>query len=476
LLQYLADHPNRIVGKDELFSGVWDRTVVTDDTLTQSIKDLRRVLGDADGKLIRTFPKRGYMLCLAEGDAAPSTDGTGSAGDRLGARPAIAVLPFLQMAAQEDQRYFADGMAEDLITGLSRIPWLLVIARNTSFRLREIHSDPVEAARQLSIRYLVEGSVRKTAGRIRLSIRLLDTTPGFSIWAGTFDGPLDGMFDLQDEITEKVVGIVEPRIQKAEIERSRRKHPGDMTAYDLYLRAVPHTATQMPDAARVAIDYLRKALAIDPAFASAHALLAWCHEWCFTRGGFHKLDKEAALEHARKALVSSTDDSTALAIAGFVVAMLDREYEAGLAANRRALEINHSCATAMYLGAITSAFAGRPHDAIALADRASRTSPLDILSYQAHFAKAIAAVTLDAPLDSLRDFDAAIQANPELSSLYFTAAAASFEAGCLEKARSLVQNGLAREPDFRLRLFEEVMAPEVGGRFAAAGRKLGLPM
>jgi len=214
--------------------------------------------------------------------------------------------------------------------------------------------------------------VRKAGNRLRINTELLDATTGAHLWAERFDGDLIDVFELQDEITEKVVAVVEPSVQKSEIERSRRKRPESLDAYDLYLRAVPYTASQMPTDARAAIQYLESALRIDRNYAAAHALLSWCFEWCYTRGGLSEADKLAAIRHASAALASSTDDATALAVAGFVTTMLSNDHQAGLTATERALQQNPSCATAMYLGSLTNAFAGRPTVATALAERALR--------------------------------------------------------------------------------------------------------
>ena len=203
--------------------------------------------------------------------------------------------------------------------------------------------------------------------------------------------------------------------------------------------------------------------------------MAWCHEWRFTRAGFDEKDKTAALTHARAAIVSSTDDATALAVGGFVITMLSKDHAAGLSANERALALNPSCATAMYLGAVTNAFSGHPIAAIALADRAMRLSPFDFLVYQAHLARATAAVQQMRYENAASHCAKALQANPSLSSLYFVGAAAFALVGRIEEAQSLAEAGLILEPGFRLRLFSETMVRELADRFIEGGRQLALP-
>jgi adenylate cyclase len=390
--------------------------------------------------------------------------------------PSIAVLAFDNLSADPNEDYFADGIVEDIVTGLSRIKWLLVIARNSTSTYKGKAIDVRQIARELGVRYVVQGSVRKAGRQIRIAAQLIDAENGATLWADNFDGAFKDVFHLQDQITEKVVAIVEPNLQRSEIERSRRKHPNNLDAYDLYLRAVPHTATQMPTDARLAMRYLNDALRLDPDLASAQALLAWCHEWCFTRAGFDEKDKMAALKHAHLAIASTTDDATALAIGGFVITLLSQDHEAGLDANRRALAINPSCATAMYLGALTNAFAGKADIAISLAERAQRLSPFDFLAYQAQFALGIAAIHLHRHHDATKHFTAALQANPKLSSLYFSGASAFALANRIAEAQLIAGAGLILEPGFRLRLFSELMVEDLADQFIAGGQLLGLPL
>jgi adenylate cyclase len=193
-------------------------------------------------------------------------------------RPSIAVLPFQNMSGDPEQEYFADGMVEDIITGLSRIKWLFVIARNSSFVYKGKAVDIRQVGRELGVRYVLEGGVRKAGNRLRVTGQLIEAETGTHLWADRYDGALEDVFDLQDRITDQVVGIVEPSLQRSEIERSRRKRPENLDAYELYLRAVSYMASPMPADARIAAGLLEDALRLDPNYAAAHALLAMCHE------------------------------------------------------------------------------------------------------------------------------------------------------------------------------------------------------
>jgi adenylate cyclase len=251
-------------------------------------------------------------------------------------------------------------MVEDIITGLSRIRWLFVITRNSSFTYKGKAVDIRQVGRELGVPYVLEGGVRKVGSRLRIAGQLIEAETGAHLWADRYDGAVEDVFDLQDQITEKVVGLVEPSLQRSEIERSRRKRPENLDAYDLYPRAVSHMASTMPADARIAAGLLEDALRLDPNYAAAHALLAMCHEIFYSRAGFGEADKAAGIGHARAVIAGRSDDATALAIAAFVITMLSKDHEAALSAVERALSLNASCATALYFGALIYALAGNP--------------------------------------------------------------------------------------------------------------------
>jgi TolB-like protein/DNA-binding winged helix-turn-helix (wHTH) protein len=367
LLRYMVINAGRLLDRDELMQAVWPGVFVTDES-TQCVKDIRRALDDQTQRVLRTVPRRGYLLdvstsCLAadesgallpvstNADAAallpapppkrpsvrPDVPEEPSARLALPDKPSMAVLPFQNMSDDPQQEYFVDGMVEDIITGLSRIKWLLVIARNSSFIYRGKAVDIRQVGRELGVRYVLEGGVRKTGNRLRITAQLIEAENGAHLWADRYDGMLEDVFDLQDQITDRVVGVVEPRIRQSEIERSRRKRPENLDAYDLYLRALPHLDSVMPADATIAAGFLNDALKLDPNYVPARAHLAHCHEIFFMRGGFDEADKIAGLRHARTAIASGTDDATALAIAGMVISKLSMNRKEALSAIERAL-------------------------------------------------------------------------------------------------------------------------------------------
>ena len=392
-------------------------------------------------------------------------------------RPSIAVLAFQNMSGDPEQEYFADGMVEDIIAGLSRIKWLFVIARNSSFVYKGKAVDVRQVGRELGVRYVLEGSVRKAGDRVRITAQLLEAETGAHLWADRYEGKLEDVFDLQDQITEKVVGVVEPSVRQSEIERSRRKRPENLDAYDLYLRALPHMASVMPAQARIAAGFLKDALKLDPNYATAHAFIAWCHEICFMRGGFDEADKIAGLRHARTAIASGTDDATTLAVAALVIAILSKDYKTALSAIERALSLNPSSATALYWGAIIHACSGNSAAATSYANRALRLSPFDPVAFAGHGALGHVAFR-EARYDEAGScYAKAVQASPRFSLYYFLHAAALALAGRAEEARPIVGQLLELDPGVRVSEVSEyaLLDRAFTEKLTEGGRILGLP-
>jgi adenylate cyclase len=347
-----------------------------------------------------------------------------------------------------------------------------VIARNSSFTYKGKAVDVRQVGRELGVRYVLEGGVRKAGNRVRISAQLLEAETGAHLWADRYDGAREDVFDLQDQITDRVVGIVEPSLRQSEIERSRRKRPENLDAYDLYLRALPQMASLIPADARIAEGALR----LDPNYAAAHAFLAWCHEICFARAGFNEANRSAGLLHARAVITTGADDATALAIAAFVIGFLCKDNEAALSAIQRAVSLNASCATTQYLGAAIHAFTGNPAAATAHANRALRLSPFDPFAFLAYLALGVAA-TQEARYDEAAShFAKGVQANPRFSSLIFYHAASLALAGRAEEARPIVRRLLELEPGWRIRmLFELGVVRAIADKFAEGARLLRLP-
>jgi adenylate cyclase len=394
-------------------------------------------------------------------------------------KPSIAVLAFQNMSGDPEQEYFADGMVEDIVTGLSRINWLFVIARNSSFAYKGKSVDIKQVGRELGVRYVLEGSVRKSGNRLRITSQLVEAETGAHLWADKYDGAIEDVFDLQDKITDAVVGIIEPNVRRAEIERVRRKHPENLGAYDLYLRAMPHFASVMPEDANIGLEFLEQALKLDPNYAAAHAYMAWGLEIRVVRSGFNEADAAAGVRHARAAIARGSDDATALSVASLTLLHLGHDFAAASGAIARALALNPSGAAAFYWGAHIHGFSGDPATAEDYALRALRLSPFDPISYEAYIAQALVRLRQQR-YDEAAAFSAkAVQANLRFSTLYAFHAAVLAQAGRITEAKSISRQLLELEPGFRIGSIEAIlggfMLPELMNELAAGWRKAGLP-
>jgi TolB-like protein len=365
-------------------------------------------------------------------------------------KPSIAALPFQNMSGDPEQDYFADGMVEDILTGLARIKSLTVIARNSSFTYKGKAVDIRQVGKDLGARYVLEGSVRKGGNKLRITAQLIEAETGAHLWADRFDGALDDVFELQDQITERIVGVIEPSVLKSEIERSRRKPPESLAAYDLYLRALPHLTHPIPAEAKIAEPLLREALRLEPNYAAAKAELAHCHEMWFNWGGFDPADRSAGLQLAEAVLASGTDDANALAIAGFMVWNLGQDYSQSVAATEKALRYNPCCISALLYGGCVYAMCGESAKAAQYGDRALRLSPFDPLTWLAHTALTHAAVTEGRFEDALTHFDRAINLGPQFGPMHAFRAAVLALAGRVAEAGPSVAKALEHDPSFRI--------------------------
>ena len=361
-------------------------------------------------------------------------------------KPSIAVLPFTNLSGDPEQDYFADGTVDDIITGLSRIKWIFVIARNSSFAYRGKAIDVREVGRELGVRYVLEGSVRKAGNRVRITAQLIDAETGTHIWADRYDRALDDIFAVQDELTISVVGVIEPTLRKAEIERARRKRPDSLDAYDLYLQALPLTFTAMPEDADKGLELLGRAIELEPDYAAAHAMIAWCHEQRYLRGGLHEEARQAALHHARTAIAVGGDDAAALAIAAFVVAVVEFDYETATAAFDRSFALSSSSALALGFSSIVRAWKGDDVTAVDHAVRAIRLSPFDPLLYVPYIGLAYAHFAAGRFDDAATAASRATQSNPKFSMPYVLHAAALASLGRREEARVVADRLRQVEP------------------------------
>jgi adenylate cyclase len=393
-------------------------------------------------------------------------------------KPSIAVLPFTNLSGDPEDEYFADGMVEDIITGLSRVRWIFVIARNSSFAYKGMAADVKQVGQELGVRYLLEGSVRKSGSRLRISAQLIDAGSGAHIWADRYDRAFDDIFAVQDELTITVVGMIEPTLRKAEIERARRKRPESLDAYDLYLRALPLTFTAMPHDADLALVLLTRAIELDPEYAAAHAMIAWCHEQRYLRGGLHEEAKHAGLHHARAAIAFGGDDASALATAGFVIAVMEYDYSTATAAFDRSFALSNSCALALGFSSIVRAWQGDDVMAVDHAQRAIRLSPYDPLLYIPYIGLAYAHFAEGRFADAAAAAARASESNPKFSMPYVLHAAALASLGRPEEARMVIDLLRNVEPHLTVRTAlrsARFADPERKSQLGDALRRAGLP-
>ena len=338
-------------------------------------------------------PMHIYSLQVGGATAAKGTASTGTApGLSLPDKPSIAVLPFQNMSGDPEQEYFADGTVEDIITALSHFRQLFVIARNSSFVYKGRAVDVKQVSRDLGVRYLLEGSVRKAANRIRITAQLIDAQTGVHLWAQRFDGGLEDIFDLQDQVTVRVVGEIAPKLEQAEIERSKRKPTDSLDAYDYYLRGREKLNRGTREATDEALSQFYEALQIDPDFASAHAMAAWCHFWRKVNGWMGDRVQEIAegARLARRAVELGQDDAVALTRSGHALGHLAADLDGGIALIDKALLINPNLAAAWFLGGFLRLWNGDPDGATAYFERAMRLSPLDPEMYRMQAGMAMA--------------------------------------------------------------------------------------
>jgi adenylate cyclase len=401
-------------------------------------------------------PMRAWRVRL-DGNAASSAPAKATAGiappPGLPDKPSIAVLPFQNMSGDPEQEYFADGMVEDIITALSRFRSLFVIARNSSFTYKGKAVDVKQVGRELGVRYVLEGSVRKAAGKVRITGQLIDAATGAHLWADRFDGELSDIFALQDEIAEKVVTAIEPRVKLAEIELAARRRSDDFSAYDLYLRALPYYYSTTKDGLAVAIRLLSRALEIDPRFGSAASVATWCHLQTIVQGSASDLksESEETLRLARLALEIDPNDPETLATFGRMTAYFTNDFETAIEMVDRAVALNPNLASSWSQRGFTYLSAGvQAEEAMLSFERFIRVSPLDPLLYINLTGMALALIALGRFDEAVAVAKKALRQNETYVTTYRCLAAAFAQLGRQAEARQAAARALDLIPGFRI--------------------------
>jgi tetratricopeptide (TPR) repeat protein len=327
------------------------------------------------------------------------------------------------------------------------------------------------------VRYVLEGSVRKAADRVRVTGQLIDAETGAHVWAERYDRKADDIFALQDDITLSVVGTIEPSLRQAEIERVKRKRSDNLDAYDLVLQAQPDVYSRIPEQCAKALVLLERALALDPTYALAHAYAAECHHSIFLRGGLQEEHRTASIRHAETAIACGHDDASALAFAGFVIGMDKHDRAAAFTAFEAALSVSPSSALTYILGSIIFAFAGEAERAVEWAERGLRLSPFDLYRASAFCAVSFAHFQQSRYADAADAARKAIQATPGFSVCHMALAAPLAKLGRIEEARAAGARVLELQPTFHCtRQLKNVGAvPSFAADFGEALRAAGLP-
>jgi len=498
LLLHLVQNREHVVTKDNLIDVVWGGRIVSESTLTSHINAVRKAIGDTgeEQRLVRTLARKGYRFVgdvreipasvretpaptreIPGGTDAAKADETGLA---LPDRPSIAVLPFVNLSGDPEQDYFVDGVVDDIISALSRMRWLFVIARNSSFTYKGRAVDVKQAGRELGVRYILEGSLRKAAGRVRITGQLVDATTGTNLWSERFDGKIDNIFDLQDQMTANVVGAIAPQLERAEIERAKHKPTESLDAYDYYLRGMWKFRQVSRSAIDEALPMFYEAIKRDPEFASAYAMAAWCYSLRKLNRWATDPEREIAegTRLVRRAVELGQNDAVALASSVHALAHLAGDLDSGIASADRALALDPNLAAGWFVGGFVRIWRGQPEDAVERLARAMRLNPLSPDMHRMEVGTAIAHLLAGRTEDALSWAEKASRDKANRAFPIGILAAIYACAGRGDEARLAMQQLRQVDPELRLSHLHEWLPfrrPQDLGTFADAFREAGLP-
>lgn len=448
LLVHLLANRERVVSKDDLITAVWDGRIVSESALTTAINAARVALGDSGEaqRLIKTLPRKGFRFVGTVADqtqpgVVPLSHAIASAQLTLPDKPSIAVLPFTNIGGDPEQEYFADGIVEEMITELSRMRGLFVIARNSSFIYKGRPVDVKQVGQELGVRYVLQGSVRRAAQRLRITAQLVDATRGANLWADRFEGSLEDVFDLQDKVTTSVTAAISPQLEKAEIERVKRKKPTEsLDAYDVYLRGLAAFHQWNREATDEALREFYRAIELGPDLASAYAMAAMAY--ARRKGSGWVVDRDAEITElkrlARQAAKLGRDDAVALGLAGFSLAHAAGELDDGAAYVDRALVLNPNLVPALVASGWVKVWLGELDLAIEHSSLAIRLSPLDPLLHMMLIATAHAHFFAGRVEESVQCAEKALSVQPDARPGLRIAAASYALAGRASEASTVL--------------------------------------
>lgn len=482
LLVHLIRHRDRVVSKDDLLTAIWHGRIVSESALFNRINAARAAIGDAGDRqmLIKTLPRKGLRFIgeVREEPASPP----GAAPDQslhppLPDRPSLAVLPFANMSGDPDQEYFADGISEDLITGLAHIRWLFVIARNSSFVYKHRAIDVKQVSRELGVRYVLEGSVRRAGNQLRITAQLIDAVTAGHLWAERYDRALGEIFAIQDEITQSVAAAIEPHLLAAEGIRALARSPEDLGAWELVARARTHLWRMTQDDYAAAALTLERAVEAYPDYAPARSLLGFCLVFAAHMGWVGRAPSlRSGRAHATRAIALDDRDSWGHVALGYT-ALMERRTEESIAAFRRAVAMNPNFAAAHAHLSRAYAFAGRDVEAIRHGEEAIRMSPLDPEMALFLGAIAVAHYTAGRYAEAAQFTGAALRLRPGFQGAQRLRCASLAQLGRLDEARAQLAEALRDQPQLSLAWVAESVpyqTSELMTRFLDGMRKAGL--
>jgi len=471
LLAYLIRNRERVVSKEDLIASVWRGRIVSESAMSSRINLARCAIGDSGDqqRLIRTFPRKGLRFVGATREEQstvarnPGEIAKEQAKSELALpeKPSIAVLSFTNMSGDPEQDYFAAGMAEDITTALSKVRWFFVVSRNSAFAYKSQQVDVQRVARELGVRYVLEGSVRKAGTRARITAQLIDAVSGHHVWAERYDQELGDIFAVQDAITEQVVAAIEPQLYAAEGIRAKRKPPESLDAWECVVRALSLINSRARPDIAAARALLQKAVALDAAYAQAHSLLSFVT----TLGvhlGWEPRERTVAIasDAAHKALHLDGDEPWAHLALGYALAW-SRRAEDAIAAYEKALALNPNFAIAHWLLALALCYLGRSEEAMAHGDKAERLSPRDLLARGnagvSNNVRALACFIAGRYREGIDFARKAIIESPNLTPAYRSLIVNCALGGEIQEAKATLRTLKGLAPDISLKWIKEVM-------------------
>lgn len=464
LLRLFVENAGRLLDRDRINQAIWPDVIVNDNGITQCVRDIRRALHDDTQTIVRTVPRRGYIFTCKVA-AIAGQPGSRSSADAapLPDRPSIAVLAFINMSGDAEQEYFSDGIADDIITELSRIRWLFVIARNSSFSYKANTVDVKQIGRELGVRYVLEGSVRRGGNQVRVNAQLIDAETGAHVWADRYDRDLTDIFAVQDEITASIIGVIEPALAEAEQQRVLRKPPESLDAWEAYQRGLWHFYKDTAEENQVALTFFCQAIALDPKFAPGHHGYAFALHWDIWFFSGRPLSDVQGLprEEARLAVMLDDRDAMAHAVLAHML-MWGSEWDAAITEARIAFALNPNSAFVISMLGCVLCFGGHNEEALERLHQAIRASPRDPMLW-------LWMMWIGAAHKNLGDFGTALEIQQQVIRLrpgarqqHFMNASALALLGRLDEARAAFDRAAAQFPDElpRLKYRPPWMRPE----------------